>query len=528
MMKKLLVSVASKYIHSALAVWYLKAEVPQYDVFECTINEDIDAVYKRIIEEKPEIIGFSCYIWNISYIHRLTLMVKRALPEIKIIYGGPEVSYNPHKHLSYADCIVCGCGEKAIKEITNRLENAMEIDKIYYGEWGTIPKSPYTEEYFKALKGRIAYIETSRGCPFSCGFCLSGQKEKPVFFPLERAYEDILRLSQADVKTIKFVDRTFNALDDRACELWSFMLNDERLNKDICYHFEIGADLLSERQLKLLSTAKKGRFQLEIGLQSFNDSTLNAVNRKTSVDKSVDNICLLVDNSNMHIHTDLIIGLPVEDFESFKGSFNKAYSLNANMLQVGFLKLLHGSRLMEDAGKYGIIFNKEPPYEVISTNWISEKEIEELHAFEDIVERMHNSGRFLRTIDFLLKATKKSPFDLFFDISRGIKYDVGCSLDEFTKELFEYFKPLGAYLRDSLVLDRLESNNTGVLPQSLKIYDENLKKVRQYIKEKYPPKKGVLRGTAILYGCGKAAFCDYETYDKVTGRYEARLTEYEL
>ena len=524
-MKKLLVSCASKYIHSALAVWYLKAACPSYDVFECTINEDINKVFNRIMSEKPDILGFSCYIWNISYVKQLTAMLRTALPDVIIIYGGPEVSHSPERFSDYADHIVIGYGERALRELTDALEKGEKPEKTIRGYLYELPLSPYNNEYFDALHGRITYIETSRGCPFSCAFCLSGRDEKPYFFPLERAFDDIIKLAHSGAKTIKFVDRTFNADAERAYKIWDFLLNDDRLPQDICYHFEIGADLLTEKQLELLKTAPKGRFQMEIGLQSFNDSTLKAVNRATSVDNSVYNLGVLVDNSNIHIHTDLIIGLPHEDMGSFRESFNKAYKIGANMLQVGFLKLLYGSRLRADMAKYAMECDENAPYEIKKFDLMDETELALLHKFEDIVERMHNSGRFVRTIAFLLEKTEMTPFDLFMHVAKGINYPAGCKLDDFTGLIYDLFRDFGEDIRDVLVLDRLESNNTGVLPECLKIYDKMLGKAKKAIDKAYTRPANTVRGYALLYGCNCVAFCDYTEADKVTGRYAAKVVE---
>ena len=201
-MKKILVSVASKYVHSALAVWYLKAAVPSAEVFECTINQDVSDITQKLIEEKPEILGFSCYIWNIEYVKAMIKMVKKELPDVKIILGGPEVSHNPDDYDIMAAWVICGYGEVAFKNIIERLENGQAVEKIIYGTPLETPPNPFTEDYFNSLNGRIAYIETSRGCPFTCVSCLSGDKEKPTFFDIDRSLNDILSLSQSGAKTI--------------------------------------------------------------------------------------------------------------------------------------------------------------------------------------------------------------------------------------------------------------------------------------------------------------------------------------
>ena len=524
MMKKILVSAASKYIHSALAVWYLKAAVPSYDIYECTVNSDIEKVCREIASENPSVVGFSCYIWNISYVTRLAKMLRERLENVKIIFGGPEVSFESERFKGIADYVIKGSGEQRLKELTEAIEKGEDYPFISEGCTCDVPPNPYTEEYFAALKGRIAYIETSRGCPFSCAFCLSGREEKPLFFPLERAFSDVKRLSFSGAKTIKFVDRTFNADRKRAYAIWKYILEDDELPKDICYHFEIGADLLTEENIELLKSAPKGRFQVEIGFQSFNDETLKAVSRTAPADKAVENTLCLVDNSNIHVHTDLIIGLPYEDMESFKKSFDKAYSLKSHMLQVGFLKLLYGSALRKDMGKYSISCKDEPPYEVTKTHCMTESEIEKLKAFEDIVERLKNSGRFEKTVEYLLKYTEKSPFELFMHIAENIEYGKNCSLDDFTAALLKLYRDVGIDLRDILTEDRIESNNTGALPPCLKIYDKRLGEVRKRLKKLCPLKENTVRGCALLYGENSVIFADYteENYDRVTGRYKSQ------
>ncbi|MBR5266132.1 MAG: DUF4080 domain-containing protein, partial [Clostridia bacterium] len=234
---------------------------------------------------------------------------------------------------------------------------------------------------------------------------------------------------------------------------------------------------------------------------------------------------VIVDNSNIHVHTDLIIGLPHEDMESFRDSFNKAYDIKANMLQVGFLKLLHGSRLRDDMSKYAMECDENAPYEIKKFNLMDESDLALLHKFEDIVERMHNSGRFLRTIDFLLEKSKMTPFDLFIHIAKSINYESRCHLDDFTALIYDLFREYGEEIRDVLVLDRLESNNTGVLPECLKVYDKALGKAKKQVDMLYPRPANTVRGYGLLYGCGSIAFCDYTAPDKVSGRYNARVVE---
>lgn len=518
-MKCVLTAVNSKYIHSSLAVWYLHAALPQSTVLEFTINQDPQAVLAQILAEKPDLLGFSCYIWNISYIKALLPQIRAALPQCTLVLGGPEVSHNPEDYSGLAHHVICGYGEQALVDLYDKLCRKEPCPAILHGSCGQVPPDPYTNDYFAALGGRIAYLEGSRGCPFTCGFCLSGIDEQPLYFPIEQVQERIVRLANSGTKTIKFVDRTFNAHKSRAAQLWRFILNCPDIPEGVCFHFEIGADLLTQEHLDILRQAPAGKFQLEIGLQSFHTPTLAAVQRKTAVDKSVDNIGLLVDNSNMHIHIDLIVGLPYESFFEFRNSFNTAYGLGAHMLQMGFLKLLHGSALRRDANNYAMDYSADPPYEIRSLDCMSGREIAQLKLLEDVLERLYNSGRFSRTLAFLLQAEATTPFDLFLNISQGISYNYGISLDDFTELLYNYFQRHGQPLRDALVQDRLAWDNTGLLPRCLHVEDGRLSQEKKAIARANPPKKGVRRGVALLYATGQAVWCDYVRPHPVTGYY---------
>ena len=524
-MKWVLTAVNSKFIHSSLSVWYLHAVLPQSTVREFTINQEPQTVLEQLIEEKPDVLGFSCYIWNISFIKTLLPAIKNALPHCIIVLGGPEVSHNPEDYSDLAHYIVCGYGEQPVQTLAAALESGQALPQILHGDWGQVPPSPYGADYFSALNGRIAYLEASRGCPFTCGFCLSGIAELPVHFPLEQVKADIIALANSGTKTIKFVDRTFNAHKARATEIWQFILTCPDIPSGVCFHFEIGADLLTAEHLDILKTAPPGKFQLEIGLQSFYEPTLQAVQRKTSVDKSVDNIGVLVDNSNIHVHIDLIVGLPYETFGEFRNSFNQAYALKAHMLQMGFLKLLHGSTLRQKANEYDMVYSSQPPYEIQSLNCMTAEEIKILKGLEDSLEKLYNSGRFPRTLAFLLATEQTTAFDLFLNISQGISYNHGISLDDFTNLVYNYFQRHGQALRSALVEDRLCWDNTGLLPKCLHVEDPLLSKAKKAIAKQFPPQKGIRRGVALLYDRGQAVWCDYIQPHPVTGQYPLHYLE---
>ena len=338
-------------------------------------------------------------------------------------------------------------------------------------EWVGTPPTPYSEDFYNNLNGRIAYIETSRGCPYRCAFCLSGRCSKLRFFELEQVKKDIINLSLSGTKTVKFVDRTFNADSKRANEIIKFIL-DERgshIPENVCFHFEIAGDILTEETFELLENAPEGLFQLEIGMQSFNEDTLKVINRKTNTQKLINNIGRLVSFNNMHIHIDLIAGLTGEDLKSFENSFNIGYSLNAHMLQMGFLKLLYGAEMRENPEKYPCEFSKEPPYEVTSTPWLSNDEIIKLKRCEDALERLYNSGRFLFTLDYLIDEVGFEPFRLFFDFGNFVDGNK-MNLSEYALKVYEYFsdKCDKEILTEKLLCDLLSCSSALQIPEIFK------------------------------------------------------------
>ena len=478
-------------------------------------------------------------------------MLRAALPNSVIVLGGPEVSYNPKAVLEecfWCDYVLCGEGEYPFAALCDALNCSKSADipglcrrdgdKIIVSDPysdASEPPSPYCDEYFEALKGRIAYLETSRGCPYSCAFCLSSISSLR-FFDMERAKADMLRLAQSGTQTVKLIDRTFNANRKRSKELWQFIISEhgKGIPEGICFHFEIAGDILDAESIEILNSAPKGSMQLEIGLQSFNEKTLDYINRKTNTEKLKENIKKLVAPGNIHIHIDLIAGLPFEDLASFAESFNIAYSLHPNMLQLGFLKLLHGAAMRENSAKYPCIFSKEPPYEVISTQWTDENDLVLLHKVEDALERLYNSGRFSKTLNYVLSTTGLSPFDFFRDFgSYAAEHcEERVSLDDYTEVVYEYISKLEgielSVLKDKMICDRLCSNASGKLPPVLKTQNPDIKKIRLAIEafEENRRKPGIKRGFALLESENAAVFADYENKDPVSGRYELKKVYY--
>ncbi len=549
-MKTVICQINSKYVHSSLAAWCIKAGVEKFctgdldvSVLEGTINENAEDVLKRIVSKKPEIIGFCCYIWNISYVRELASRVRDCLPECKIVFGGPEVSYNIEKVLKqnkFVDFVISGEGEYPFSYLTDCISKGTvpenngicyRQDDGYYVSAPYIscdePPSPYCEDYFSALRGRIAYIETTRGCPYSCAFCLSGRCGGVRYFKLEQVYQNILSLAKSGCRTIKFVDRTFNSHKERAKKIIFFIKENYgiRIPKEVCFHFEIAGDILDDEFISLLTSAPKGLFQLEIGMQSFNEPTLSAINRKTDCEKLKNNIKRLVDARNMHIHIDLIAGLPLENYETFRKSFNTAYELNADMLQLGFLKLLHGADMREYPDKYPCKFSSSPPYEVISTPYITEKELSRLRGVEDVLERTYNSGRFRKTLEYI-KSLGFMSFDIFERISARLKDSHKTSLDEYTAVLYgilcDFEGVDKAVLRDIMLCDRIATVADGKIPKCFRTYDPFLKTAKHYLEKNAATKRrdGVKRTVALLYGERSVVWCDYTECDPITGRYE--------
>lgn len=560
-MKLVLVSINSKYVHSSLAVWYLKAAMEEAAIedvetviVEGTINEKVDDIERKIVEEEADVIGFSSYIWNINRV----LEISKKLYEksgVKIILGGPEVSYRPEDILKsnpFIDAVLCGEGEwilpqlmlaysqkkpiHNIEGVCARAENKIIINEAVVSD--KLPPNPYTDEYFKSLNGRIVYFESSRGCPFSCAFCLSGRCGKVRYFTFKEASENLVRLANSGTQTIKFVDRTFNANHKRTNDWLRFIINEwgKRIPEDVCFHFEIAGDLLKEDTIELMQGLPKGMVQLEIGLQSFNPETLSAVTRKTNTERLKENIKKLLSFENMHIHLDLIMGLPYEDMEKIRSSFNEAFSLRPHMLQVGFLKLLYGAAMRENIEKYPCEYNKEAPYEVISTPWLEKEDIRNLHILEDCVERIYNSGRLLDTMEYVFACTGMDAFEFFMNI--GAKMSkfiyVGISFNDYEEKLYDVLVELkgvdAGVLRDMMVIDRLKTDVSGRIPAFLKVEDENLRRIKKLLNSRNETCviPGVKRGIALIYSQNKAAYVDYVNRNPVTGRYKINYVKMEM
>ena len=493
----------SKYIHASLSPWCLLSGVKEFcksdvtaTVCEGTINQNLDEFIASL--PQCDLYGFSCYIWNIEQ----TLYVCKKIKEetgAKIVLGGPEVAYRAIDVLNnyqFVDFVLSGEGEfnfpklidainlnadmSAVDGLTYRDENG--VLTIPEKEYTATPPNPYCSEFFECLRDRICYIETSRGCPYRCAFCLSGRCSPLRFFDIDIVKENIILLANSGTKTIKFVDRTFNANYHRANEILAFIKENygTKIPAGVCFHFEIAGDILREETLAILKEMPYRSVQLEIGMQSFNEETLKTINRKTDTKKLIKNIKKLLSFGNMHIHIDLIAGLTGEDLTSFKNSFNIGYNLHAHMLQMGFLKLLYGSDMRENSEKYPCSFSDTPPYEVTSTPWLTEGEITALKNCEDALERLYNSGRFLLSLDYLINQIGIEPFDLFYDFGNEFSGNK-TSLSLYAQKFFEFYKGRcnPELLREKIVCDLLCSGAEKHVPEILKIKDPLYKKVKQ-------------------------------------------------
>lgn len=551
-MKTVLCALHSQYIHSALAPWYLKAaaeawcRLPQeVAVLEATVNQPEEEVLDRLLRERADVLAFSCYIWNITTVKSLIASLAERTPGVRILLGGPEAGFRAQELLEELPAvwgIQIGEGERSFAALLDRLaagEAADGIDGLCYRKEGRIvlrpasrqtedPPSPYTPDYLAALKGRIAYLETSRGCPFSCAFCLSGREETVRFFEMGRVKRDILLVANSGAQTVKLVDRTFNCRPDRAKALFRFLLEQRGrgIPEGVRFHFEVAADLFDEEAITLLNGAPRGFFQLEAGLQSFHRPTLEAVTRKTDLDRLCRNLRRLLAPGNLHMHIDLIAGLPYEDFSTFAQSFNRAYALHPHMLQLGFLKFLYGSRLRAQAAEWGYQFSADPPYACTQSRWLTEEELRRLAGIEDALERLYNSGRFRCTLAYLLKHTGWTPFDLLDKTASFLGEQgetAGVSLDDYTARVYRGFSSFPgvdpARLRDVMACDCLMSSRNGRLPPCLQVEDRRLGRLKRELAVREG--KGTRRGVAILYSLGgRAVAADYtHPPDPITTRY---------
>ena len=423
-MKILLVACNAKYIHSNLAVYDLQAYASDYAdhivLKEYTINQQKDDIMRDIYLEHPDVVCVSCYIWNLSFVKELMADLIKILPGADFWAGGPEVSYDAEKFLtenSEFKGVMVGEGEETFKELAGYyvkknpqdLKNMTGIcyrdgDQIIHNGWRQImdlSSIPFIYKDLSEFKNRIIYYESSRGCPFSCSYCLSSIDKKLRFRDTETVKKELRFFIDNKVPQVKFVDRTFNCKHDHAMAIWKYI--NEHDNGVTNFHFEISADLLREEELQEMSTMRPGLIQLEIGVQSTNPDTIKAIHRTMDFEKLKGIVDRIHSFGNIHQHLDLIAGLPYEDYDSFRHSFNDVYALKPQQLQLGFLKVLKGSHMMEMCREYGIVYKTQEPYEVLSTKWLDYDHVLKLKTVENMVEVYYNSGQFQNTLEYLEK-----------------------------------------------------------------------------------------------------------------------------
>lgn len=441
-MKVLLAAINAKYIHSNLGIYSLKtygekmlkewglAEQVEISLAEYTINHQIEQILQDIYKRKPDVIGFSCYIWNISYVKMILADIKKVLPNVKIWAGGPEVSYHAEAFLKEepaVDLVMMGEGEITFAHFLKALLEGEELKQVpglmLRNDDDTITDTgfrqvmdmsqipfPYAFMDMKELEHRIIYYESSRGCPFSCAYCLSSIDKKLRFRSLDLVLPELEWFLQAKVPQVKFVDRTFNCKKSHAMAIWQYIRDHD--NGITNFHFEIAADLLDKDELDLLSTMRPGLVQLEIGVQSTNEKTLETIRRKTDIEE-IRQITETINSwHNIHQHLDLIVGLPWEDLKRFKQSFNDVYSMEPEQLQLGFLKILKGSYMEELIPDCDLLYSAAPPYEVLQTKWLSYGDVLELKDIEEMTEVHYNSRQFTCTLKELEKEFN-TPYEMF-------------------------------------------------------------------------------------------------------------------
>lgn len=421
-MKILLAACNAKYIHSNLAVYDLQAYAVEYAdhivLKEYTINQQKDDIMRDIYLEHPDVVCVSCYIWNVSFVKELMADLTKILPDADFWAGGPEVSYDAEKFLTENPefkGVMVGEGEETFRELAGYYveKNPQDLkdmtgicykdgEKIIHNGWRQImdlSSIPFIYKDLSDFKNRIIYYESSRGCPFSCSYCLSSIDKKLRFRDTEMVKKELQFFIDNKVPQVKFVDRTFNCKHDHAMAIWKYI--NEHDNGVTNFHFEISADLLREEELQEMSTMRPGLIQLEIGVQSTNPDTIKAIHRTMDFEKLKGIVDRIHSFGNIHQHLDLIAGLPYEDYDSFRHSFNDVYALKPQQLQLGFLKVLKGSHMMEMCQEYGIVYKTREPYEVLSTKWLDYDHVLKLKTVENMVEVYYNSGQFQNTLEYL-------------------------------------------------------------------------------------------------------------------------------
>lgn len=523
-----LIALNAKYCHTCLAVRYLNSACKEKGIkayiIELSVNESFREILKSILKSESDVYAFSCYLWNIELVKKLCIDLKALKPECEIILGGPEVSFDPEEY-SFADVILCGEGEISLPEY---LLGNLSQNIIFGKPLDNLDSLPfcYSDEDLSENKQRLIYYESSRGCPYSCSYCLSSVTKGVRFKSIEKVKDELRKFDNAKVDLVKFVDRTFNTDKKRALEIWKFAA--EELKHTKC-HFEIAGELLSDKEIEYLKTVPKGKFQFEIGIQSTNLKTLDAVNRKSDLNDLFGKIKKLLEAGNIHIHTDLIAGLPFETYEIFKKSFNEVYSLYSDCLQLGFLKLLKGSKIRNEAKKFSYRYSTSSPYEIYDNAFITASEIFRLEAIAETVERYYNSGAFKKSLKYIIQKYS-SPFNFFealskeFDLKGAVAqkklYEILHSFFEKNfgedKLFTEYLKFDWAFKTKGVALPDYLGRQENLQPLFFKLLEEPSFKEKYFSKALATKNKEIVKHAFIreFYIPDKTIFLFFE--DKVT------------
>lgn len=456
--KIVLVGINSQYIHTNLAIRYLKNYVEKFsdieiEIYESNINNQIQSIITDLFNTEADHIIFSTYIWNKEYVFTLVKELKKIMPKVKITLGGPEVSYNAKESLrenKSIDFVLVGEGEKVLLNFLTKPVNEvrgvafLENDEFkYLGDEFPIENLdeipfPYTEKELKE-NIKILYYESTRGCPFSCSYCLSSIDKGVRYWSLERVKKDLSKFIDSGVELVKFVDRTFNLRKDRYLGIWSHLLENYREN--ITFHFEINANIFDDEVIEFLKTVPEGYFQFEIGVQSINKETMNSINRRNLLERLEKNIKAI--SKNIHLHVDLIAGLPHDTYETFKDSFNYVYNLDAEMIQLGFLKILNGTKISKEIEEYDYKYMEFPPYEILSNSFISYGELVKLKNLEKMLDYYYNSEKFKYSVNYIIKNNYSTPFEFFEEIAEYYRENnlltVGHKIVSIFNHLMEFY-----------------------------------------------------------------------------------------
>lgn len=549
-MKILLVAVNAKYIHSNLAVYDLQAYAARYEEYivlrEYTINQPKDHILRDIYLEQPDVVCISCYIWNISFIKELICDLCKILPGTAFWAGGPEVSFDAEAFLKNQPeftGVMMGEGEETFLELAGYYierspeelsqipgicyRNQQEIYRNELREVLDLNKIPFVYEKLPEFRNRIIYYESSRGCPFSCSYCLSSIDRKLRFRNTETVKKELQFFLDHKVSQVKFVDRTFNCNHAHAMEIWRYIK--EHDNGITNFHFEISADLIREEELKLMETMRPGLIQLEIGVQSTNPRTVQAIHRTMDLSRLKEIVDRIYSFGNIHQHLDLIAGLPYEDYDSFRKSFNDVYAMKPQQLQLGFLKVLKGSHMMEMCREYGIVYKTREPYEVLYTDWLNYGEILKLKTVENMVEVYYNSGQFQNTLEYV---------ESFFPDAFSFYEQLGMFYEE-----KGYGNVSHTRVRRYEILLEFVENISGISMEDVcdrMVMDlylrENLKSRPAFARDQkgfekpvwdYRKKEHVVKNAHVeVFGNGRAVLFDYNRRDPLSGNaYSEDVTE---